>query len=196
MESYGGVILAAGSSRRFGEDKRSLMLSSGHTMLEETIQTASACLQNVLVVLRHGDRIYASELAEKVASSSVRYYLAPDSALGMAHSLANAIDEIEDWRAALIILGDLPFIQQSTYQAIVAQYLQSADDAPIIVPRFEGRAGHPVLFDRVYFDEISELQGDVGAKSVVDAHRDKVIEIDVTDAGILQDIDLPEDLEV
>ncbi|HJN51444.1 MAG: nucleotidyltransferase family protein [Pseudomonadales bacterium] len=195
MESYGGIILAAGSSRRFGEDKRNLQLSSGHTMLEETIQTASACLENLLVVLRYGDRAYATQLEGNVANPSVRYYLAPDSALGMAHSLANAIREVEDWQAALIILGDLPFIQQSTYQAIVAQYLQSAADQPILIPRFEGKAGHPVLFDHVYFAEISELQGDVGARSVVDAHRDRVIEIDVEDAGILQDIDLPEDLK-
>lgn len=194
MEPYGGIILAAGSSRRFGEDKRNLLLPSGHTMLEETIHNASACLQNLLVVLRYGDRVYAAQLQEKVGKPSVSFYLAPDSALGMAHSLANAMQQVDDWQAVLIILGDLPFVRPSTYQAIVFQYQQSAHEQPILMPRYEGKEGHPVLFDQIYFQEIIELQGDVGARSIVEAHRDKVIEIDVADAGILQDIDLPEDL--
>ncbi len=195
MEPYGGIILAAGSSRRFGQDKRSLLLSSGHTMLERTIHNASAHLQHLLVVLRHGDRAYAAKLADKVGNPSIRYYQAPDSALGMAHSLANAIQLVEDWQAALIILGDLPYILPTTYQAVVQQYRHSADDEPIVVPRYEGKEGHPVLFDHVYFGEIAELQGDRGARSIVDAHRDKVVGIEVADSGILQDIDLPGDLK-
>lgn len=194
MESYGGIILAAGSSRRFGEDKRNLLLASGRSMLEESIHNAAACLQNLLVVLRHGDTVYADQLAEKVANPSIRYYRAPNSAFGMAHSLANAIQQVDDWQAVLIILADLPFIQPSTYRMMVDQYRQSADDQPILVPRHEGKEGHPVLFDHVYFKEISELKGDVGARSIVDAHRDKVVEVHVDDAGILQDIDLPDDL--
>jgi len=195
MESYCGIILAAGSSRRFGEDKRNLLLTSGRTMLEESIHNAAACLPDLLVVLRHGERVYAEQLEEKVGNASVRYYLAPDSALGMAHSLANGIQQVREWQAALVILGDLPFILASTYKAIVAQYRQSAGDQPILIPRYEGKRGHPVLFDRVYFEEIGKLQGDIGARSIVDAHRDRVIEIDVEDAGILRDIDLPGDLK-
>ena len=194
MEPYGGIVLAAGSSRRFGGDKRSLLLSSGRTMLEETIHNASAHLQNLLVVLRHGDRAYAAQLEDRVGNPSIRYYRAPDSALGMAHSLANAIQLVDDWQAVLIILGDLPYVLPTTYQAVVQQYRHSADDEPILVPRYEGKDGHPVLFDQVYFQEIRELQGDRGARSIVDTHRDKVIGIEVADPGILRDIDLPGDL--
>jgi molybdenum cofactor cytidylyltransferase len=194
MEPYGGIILAAGSSRRFGRDKRNLQLSTGRTMLEETIHRASAHLQNLMVVVRHSDLSYADQLAEKVGSPSIRFFCAPDSALGMAHSLANAIQQVGDWQAALIILGDLPFILPDTYRLLVERYRQSVDHQPILVPCCAGRTGHPVLFDRAYFQEISQLRGDVGARSIIEAHRAEVIEVEVGDSGILQDIDVPDDI--
>ena len=194
MEPYGGIVLAAGSSRRFGKDKRNLQLSTGRTMLEETIHTACAHLPNLMVVVRHNDLLYADQLAEKVGNPSVRFFCAPDSALGMAHSLANAIQQVGDWQAVLIILGDLPFIRPDTYRVLVERYRQSADDQPILVPCCGGRSGHPVLFDRVYFQEIGQLRGDVGARSIIEAHCTRVLKVEVGDSGILQDIDSPDDL--
>ncbi|MEX2326091.1 MAG: nucleotidyltransferase family protein, partial [Pseudomonadales bacterium] len=59
---------------------------------------------------------------------------------------------------------------------------------------YNGKPGHPVLFDRAYFDELELLEGDVGAKSVIDAHPDKVITVEVDDENIFRDIDTPDDL--
>ncbi|MGI9322881.1 MAG: nucleotidyltransferase family protein, partial [Pseudomonadales bacterium] len=113
--------------------------------------------------------------------------------LGMGHSLANAIGEVQDWQAAFIVLGDMPFVAQQTLEALKAA-CQTAPAGAIIVPAFKGALGHPVGFHRSHFNEIAALSGDKGARSVIDAHPTQVIQVAVEDEGILRDIDQPKDL--
>lgn len=190
----GGVILAAGSSRRFGEDKRKTRLPSGRGVLEEVIHTAASELEQVIVVLRFGDRDFEQQLSGNIDDKRVRCFRAPDSARGMAHSLGNAIHEVSDWDAAMIFLGDMPFIRRETIKALLASYVEHKNEACIVVPTVEGTRGHPVLFDQAYFREIEALTGDTGARELLNAHADKVVELAVEDPGILKDIDTPEDI--
>lgn len=190
----GGIILAAGSSRRFGDDKRKSPLPSGRSVLEEVIHTASLVLDRLIVVIRFGDKVFAEELSTSLDDDRIRVFRAPDSALGMAHSLGNAVHEVRDWDAALIFLGDMPFVPETAIRAVLGAYEAHKADQPLIVPVCHGKQGHPVVFDQAYFDEIEALKGDVGARSLLQEHEDKVIEVDVDDEGILKDIDTPADL--
>lgn len=194
----GGIILAAGSSRRFGEDKRLSKMASGRTMLEESIHNASQVLNHLVVVLRFGDGQLAEDLHERLKKTykniKAECYCAPDSARGMAHSLANAIHLESDWQAAVIFLGDMPYLKPETIQALVDAYKQHQQGEPIIVPVKNNRQGHPVIFHHSYFSEIESLEGDIGAKPILDAHKDRVIEVPVDDSGIFIDVDVPEDL--
>ena len=63
--------------------------------------------------------------------------------------------------------------------------------ACIVVPELDGSAGHPVGFSREFFAELIALQGDRGARSVIDAHPDAVQRVAVDDPGVLTDIDQP-----
>lgn len=190
--AIGGIILAAGNSKRFGEDKRGRRLANGKMLLEETIGSAMQSIQRLLVVLRHDDA-FGDRLNGLVNDRNIRFYCAPDSDQGMGSSLANAIGQNDDWQAALIMLGDMPYIQQPTFAAILNAY--QPDNKSIIVPVTNNIQGHPVLFDRCYFDELSKLKGDTGARSILEAHAGQVIHVAVDDPGILIDIDLPSDIE-
>jgi len=190
----GGIILAAGSSRRFGDDKRKSTMPSGQAMLEESIHKAISALDKVVVVLRFGDREYAKELEASIDNSDVSFLCAPDSAQGMAHSLANAIHQVKEWEAAIVFLGDMPFVQAETVDSIMGEYQFRKGNSPIVLPTKEGERGHPVLFCQDYFDEIQALRGDRGARVVVDAHPDNVFTIEVLDPGVIRDIDTPADL--
>jgi molybdenum cofactor cytidylyltransferase len=198
----GAIILAAGSSRRFGDDKRKSLLSSGETLLEATIGKASDSLNEVLVILRSDDQAFANTLANNLETRShghnLRFFLAADSNLGMAHSLANGISHVEGWEAALVMLGDMPFIESATIDQILTTYKNNtgptANRAPIIVPCHGGKLGHPVLFSQSYFKEIAMLTGDRGARPVIDAHPVNLIKLDVEDTGVLLDVDRPVDL--
>jgi molybdenum cofactor cytidylyltransferase len=198
----GAIILAAGSSRRFGEDKRKSILDTGKSVLATTIGNVASHFDQIMVVLRFGDLSYANALGEELNYPGITYYCAPDSAQGMAHSLGNAIATIsraisgaENWDAAAIFLGDMPYLQSGTVQLLLETFDKSPKTEPIVVPVREGSYGHPVIFHHRYFQEITELKGDTGARSVIQAHLEHIIEVPTKDPGIERDIDLPEEME-
>jgi molybdenum cofactor cytidylyltransferase len=78
----------------------------------------------------------------------------------MGHSLAAGAASLSDCdaQAVAIVLGDMPWILPQTYCRLV----EAADPAAIVVPRYQGQNGHPVLFGRDYWPELAELCGDEG----------------------------------
>ncbi len=197
-----GIVLAAGSSRRFGADKRQYSLPSGRntpehvsgTVLEAVITLAARCLEEVRVVLRDNDDRYAAALEKHFQNPSIHWVCAPDSTRGMAHSLAHAMTGIRGTDAVMIFLGDMPWVTEETVRALLHTWKESRSGTPIIVPTLNGRKGHPVTFHHRYFRELEELTGDEGARRLLSLHPQQVIEVAVDDPGILKDIDVPEDL--
>ena len=192
MSIPGALLLAGGQSRRFGSDKRQARLSSGQLVIEASAHQMLSSFEAVCVVLRESDRA----LAERLTALSPRLTVthAPDAHLGMGHSLAHGIKQAMDWSGAAICLADMPFYRDETLPALIQTFERHAGQTPIIVPTQAGRSGHPVIFHRHYFDALSGLIGDQGARRVIEAHPAQVIKIEIDDPGIHQDIDRPEDL--
>ena len=180
------LILAAGRARRFGSDKRRHRLADGRTLLETTLAAYRAVFPQPLVVLRPEDAAWAARLA-----GALPVY-AQDADLGMAHSLAAGVRAARHFNFLFIALGDMPSIQPATLRR-----LQAAMTGPerIVRPSHRGASGHPVGFGQAHYDALERLTGDQGAKSILQAHRDKVLAIPVDDPGVLQDIDAPPQLE-
>jgi molybdenum cofactor cytidylyltransferase len=84
-------------------------------------------------------------------------------------------------------------VKRATFKALVAEYGRSGK--PIIIARYEGRRGHPVIFARALFDELLSAPEDQGARVVVNADPSRVAYVDVDDAGVTTDLDTPADLE-
>ena len=91
----------------------------------------------------------------------------------------------------IIALGDMPFIESSTIEKIKSAL---AEGAAIALPTHEGRRGHPVGFARQYGGVLSALEGDAGAKAIIDANIALARMVEVGDAGIFADIDVVGDL--
>jgi molybdenum cofactor cytidylyltransferase len=90
-----------------------------------------------------------------------------------------------------VALADMPLIAPASLAALVACWRQQDR---IIVPLCAGQAGHPVIFPARWGDELLVLQGDRGARALLDAHGDDVFTFLTTDSGVLRDIDTPEEL--
>ncbi len=195
----GAILLAAGHSRRFGADKRITPLTSGDTLLETSIGQASTSFDDVLVVLRSGETDFKLSL-ESQFSDGVSFFCAPDSTLGMAHSLANAIAYVaahpgyQDWTAVAILLADMPYVSTSTTDFLKKTFADNLSLQPIVVPTFDGTPGHPVIFHRRFFKAMQNLEGDQGARTVIEANPDHLIRAPVEDNGVLKDIDTIQDL--
>ncbi len=102
------------------------------------------------------------------------------------HALQHAPADSAGW---VIALADMPFVQAESIAAIV-QALNNG--AGIAVPTYQGRRGNPVGFSRQYLPQLLALTGDQGARSLFKIFP--VTEVAVNDAGILRDIDVPDDL--
>jgi molybdenum cofactor cytidylyltransferase len=119
----------------------------------------------------------------------------PDYERGQLTSLVAALSHI-DWSAAsgaLVTLVDVPLVSAETIRTLLKAHRDGS--GAIVRPVSNGRHGHPVIFHRRLFEELSRADPAVGAKPVVRAHAGETIEIPVQDEGAFIDIDTREDFE-
>lgn len=178
------LVLAAGSGRRFGTDKRLARLEDGRRLLDATLASIPEELTRY-IVLQAGDR----ELAGSLPANWTPVFAA-DAHKGMGHSLAAGIKALPDCSAVLVALGDMPAVARRTYEAIIAALREDR----LVVPRHEGRRGNPVGIGSNFFPRLLDPRGDLGARALLDRCPEHLYWLDVQDAGILRDVDTPEDL--
>ena len=184
--NVGVLLLAAGSSRRFGADKRYARLAGGETVLDSCIATIRQAGLPLLVCLPPGD----TRTAEVMHRLKVDSYHCANSARGMGATLAEGIGQVTRWQGVLVGLADMPFIRASTYSAVA----ESLESGGICVPRYRGEQGHPVGFGRLFFPALAGLTGDQGARRLLRQHSNRITWVEVDDEGIRRDIDRRDDL--
>lgn len=187
MPGVVGVLLAAGSARRFGADKRHQPLSDGMPMALASASRLRAACPRTLVVLRPGDEAFAPAFAELDCLP----VLAQAAAEGMGHSLAAGVAAAADAAGWLIALADMPVIQAASYRCVLDAL---ADGASLAQPTFCGQPGHPVGFAAHWFAQLVALCGDSGARQLVRQAAMARVLCPVDDPGVLLDIDTPADL--
>ena len=179
------IVLAAGEARRFGKLKQ-LMLIDGKPLLQQTLDRVhQSKVDDVLLILG----AHADEIRKQVGHRAVvnRNY-----AFGMSTSLQAGLRALPtDVEAALIVLGDQPFVAPSTLDSLIDAYRHSK--SKIVVPTCEGIRGNPVLIDRSLFARAMELRGDIGFRAVFG--KEDVVEVAVDDRGVIDDVDTIEDFE-
>ena len=183
-----GILLAAGSGTRFGGGKLLQPLADGTPIGIKSARSLHAALPQVLAVVRSGD----SGLRTVLEAEGVCVRICADAHLGMARSFVCGIDASRDAHGWVIALGDMPFVLPHTIKTIAERVAQTGR---IAIPAYRGERGHPVGFGRRYLDELLELQGDEGARSVIGRHPRDLEIVDCDDRGILRDIDTPADLD-
>jgi len=188
MGSIVGILLAAGASRRFGADKLTHILPDGNLVAVRACRNLLAGTDGVLAVVRPG----SEELTALLQAEGAEVRICTDAERGMGASLVFGIRARPDAAGWLIALADMPWIEPATISK-VANTLRSG--ATIAAPCWQGRRGHPVGFSRNLGPELVALSGDEGAKTVIQAHLDQLRLVDCDDAGVLRDIDKPEDLQ-
>ncbi|WP_020681781.1 nucleotidyltransferase family protein [Marinobacterium rhizophilum] len=183
------LVMAAGRARRFGTDKRCEKLLPECTLLAATVQSMAAQFDEVWVVLRSDDDPATLALTD----SALQIVLSPRADQGLGFSIADGFRALctSQATAAAVLLGDMPCIEPDTFEVLIEH--AAADH--IVRPEFHGRAGHPVIFGRNFWNELSLLQDEEGARSVIHRHPEACMYIEVDDPGVLMDADRPEDLE-
>jgi len=179
--------MAAGSSTRFGSDKRRYNDGSG-TLLQRTLRHVLALELPTRVALRAQDQNDTAELLGAAAAQVTPHYM-PAPERGLGHSIACCFQTPPPWDGALIFLGDMPDITQETGRIL----LQHFQPDRIQAPTYRRRRGHPVLFANRFFNALANLEGDSGAQALLLGESASVDLHVVNDPGVLQDIDTPPD---
>lgn len=182
-----GLLLAAGRSRRFGSDKLLQRLPDGRTVLEASFAPLAASVDRVVVLVRPGP----SPLHELLQAKGIPYLEVPQADEGMGATLAAGIRATAQARGWLVGLADMPCLQTGT-AARIAQALEQG--ALLAAPQHQGRRGHPVGFAACWQPQLAALQGDQGARSLLQSAAAQVVAMEVDDPGCLLDIDTPEAL--
>ena len=201
-----GILLAAGRGERFGGDKLLTVIRTDGTARADAQADARspgsarefvgvmACRQlllalpRVVAIVRPDD----AALAMALGAAGARIVRCANADAGMGASLACGVQATRDAAGWVVALGDMPWIETSTIARVAAAI---ADGATVAAPFYRGQRGHPVGFGASCFAALAALAGDQGARSILAAHRDSVVRIDVDDAGTLRDVDRSADLD-
>ncbi|MBW1659078.1 MAG: nucleotidyltransferase family protein [Deltaproteobacteria bacterium] len=211
-----GILLAAGLSSRFGSQKLLSVLADDTTLFDHSLRLhLNASIDPLVIVV---SREIFSALQEK-KNGALKYVMRRDNGFdwyhlrtpwgtarlivnetpetGMADSLKqglSVLSEIERRDGVLISLADMPRITPGIIERLLAEYQQGEKRA--VVPMFEGRIGHPVIFDEPFFrEEIQGIKGDEGLRSILKRHWRDVTVISWEDASVVMDVDTPADME-
>ncbi len=183
------LVLAAGLSRRMGSSNKLLALVEGVPMIARVVDALLASkASGVSVVIGH----QANLIKESLKGRNVQFIENPAFEEGLGASLRAGIANVPpDADAALVALGDMPFIAPHQINAVI-QSFDREGMATICVPVHDRKRGHPVLWSRCHFAEMATLGGDVGARVLMEKHAESVKLVPISDTAILMDVDTPE----
>jgi molybdenum cofactor cytidylyltransferase len=181
------IVLAAGSGSRFGGGKL-MAYWRGGVLIDGALDAAFAAPVEAVYVVVGADPAVAAHARARGA----HVVEAADHALGLSASLKAGIAALpKDSAGALVLPGDMPLIPHAVLQPLVAAV---RDGAPAAVPLFGGVVGNPACLSAALFPEVMRLEGDRGARGLIEGLGEAVAQVAAPNAGVLFDVDRPGDL--
>jgi molybdenum cofactor cytidylyltransferase len=191
MSEVAAILLAAGRGTRFGEDPKLLARVGGKALVRHAAEAAiGSCADPVIVVTGHRAEEVEATL-HGLPLESVHNALFTQ---GLSTSLKAGFSALPSkTRAAVILLGDMPFVTADLIDALVAGWRDGGRPVAL-VPTLDGQRGNPVVIARDLQPMIEGLAGDVGAGPLLRGRSD-VLEWATTDLAVVQDIDTRDQLK-
>jgi len=170
-----------------GADNKLLAPVDGQPMVAHVVDAILASRASpVVVVTGHEAERVRAALGER----AVQWCHNPDYAEGLSTSLRAGLAALPEVDGVLIALADMPRIKAAQIDRLIAAF-HPTDGRAICVPTVRGKRGNPVLFATRFVPEMRQVSGDVGARHLIGAHADEVVEIEMDDDAALVDIDTP-----
>jgi molybdenum cofactor cytidylyltransferase len=192
VRTIAAIVLAAGHGSRMGAPTSKLLAElAGKPLVRHAVEAACASPARPVVVVTGHD---AERVRAALLDLDVTFVHNPDHATGMASSLragVAAVAAVPAAAGALICLGDMPRVTSAHLARLIDAF---DDDGSIIVPTCDRKRGNPVLLGRRHFAAIETLEGDVGARALIERNAAAVHWLAIDDPAILLDIDTPADL--
>ena len=190
------LLPAAGASRRMGRPKLLLPFAGGTLVGSLVASLRGGGVSTVLLVTAPGDE----ELRGWAREAGVAVAVNPDPERGMLSTILEGLAALGGAAALarrgellLVSPADLPAIRPGTVARLIREATESG--APLAVPLYRGRRGHPLAIAPALIPEIETLDPAVGLRQLRDRHAGELLEVEVEDAGVVLDVDTAEEYE-
>lgn len=185
MQKTAILILAAGSSSRMGTIKQILPFKNT-TLLGWSLKIAEQSKANDIFCVLGANK---NTIENKIQADEAAIITNTNYKNGLSTSIVTGIQQIEkDYDSALIILADQPNITSSYLNELIN--VSQENPEKIIASNYNEKVGVPVIFPKIYFNDLKMLEGDNGAKIFLQKNISKVIKMPPTN---LIDIDTIKD---
>ena len=183
-----GILLAGGTSSRFGTKNKLLADFGGASLVYHAAQTlVKAEINEVVVVVGYE----AEAVSNAVSMLNVRIVRNRSYEEGISSSLKCGLRTVSDADAVVFLPGDMPLVAPKTVNVLTDAY--RAEFGTALAAAYEGIRGNPVLFDRTHFDDLLSTTGDSGGRSILLTNESGGL-IETNDAGVHVDVDTPNEL--
>ena len=181
------IILAAGQSKRMGSINKLLMRIEDRPMIQRVVDVAIEAGSSDIYVVTGFER---DRIESRMSGYGVNFVHNESFRAGMGTTISEGVKAIFDqgFDGAMILLGDLPYLRADTVIAVAESFVEY-EGRKIVIPTYEGNPGHPVVFPKAFFNDLTQLSGDRGAREVYARHQSSVARIEVEDPGATRDLD-------
>lgn len=187
------IVLAAGSSRRYGSGSKLLAEVAGRPLIAWTVAAFIASRASEVIVVTGPE---PQAVQEALSGLPVRFVHNPDHLSGMGGSVATGVKALgADFSGVLIAPGDMPGITADLIDHLIHAFEAGSCDRIVRPMLPDGSMGHPVLWPRRHFRKLAQLQGPIGGRQLLGELADEVEYLAWQDPAAALDIDTAEDLE-
>ena len=173
------ILLAAGQSKRMNGENKLTKEIKGIPLIKLSVKNILASSINELIIVLGHQKEIIEKLIDK--NEKIKFVFNKDFESGMASSIKAGLNHLsEDTEAFFICLGDMPMVNKDIFNLLI----KSKNNREIIVPTYKNKQGNPILFSKSMKKKIMTIEGDVGAKKVLELNKDKTLNIETNDQSI------------
>lgn len=189
--SFAAIVLAAGRGTRMIGRNKLLAEISGKPIVRHAVEAAVASRANKVIVVTGHD---SEPVRDALQGLEIEIVHNADYEHGLSTSLRKGIASVQpEMDAALILLGDMPFITPGLIDELCAAF-EKNPEALVVAPTHNGQRGNPAMWRRSLFGALQDIKGDIGARDLMKRYKKNLVELSVSSDAVLADIDTNEEL--
>jgi len=173
------ILLAAGQSKRMDGENKLTKEIQGTPLIKHSVKNILASSIDELIIVLGYQKEIIKKLIDK--NEKIKFVFNQDFESGMATSIKTGLNHLsEDTEAFFICLGDMPMVNKDIFNLLI----KSKNNREIIVPTYKNKQGNPILFSKSMKKKIMTIEGDVGAKKILELNKDKTLNIETNNQSI------------
>ena len=176
------ILLAAGQSKRMGDENKLVKNFQGIPLIKHSVRNILASFIGELIIVLGHQKEIIEKLIDK--NEKIKFVFNQDFESGIATSIKTGLNHLsEETEAFFICLGDMPMVNKDIFNLLI----KSKNNREIIVPTYKNKQGNPILFSKSMKKKIMTIEGNVGAKKILELNKDKILNIETNDQNVTRD---------